>query len=397
MTDVHVRNRLMPEDNVVGATVTISGPRGTSISSVTNEHGTATLDTTGLTDGTYAFTVIPANSLAGPVGPATAVALPAAQTRIFRSLSGDLTINAHKAASVTAGTFANGEAAIGPRSVVTIGLQPCFMRSPNSSSRAHGITMVIVHHTASPTGSTLRTFMSVGGNSANYVIDRDGQIIKMVPDDRAAFHAGRARWAGNENINSRSIGIEIVHETGLYPAAQYAALIDLVQALRSARRSIVDWNIIGHSDIAVDPVTDILGRKSSDPGLTFEWTRLEALGLGMRQQTGPVPNTVYANFFATFAGSMLQRGDNDATRVLGGVRRPPTFAGAPVRELQDDLTAIGYSLGQPDGDYTEKTRGAVQMFQEHFFAGGRGTKAPDGRVDLDTAVIIKAVVAAKPP
>jgi len=112
----------------------------------------------------------------------------------------------------------------------------------------------------------------------------------------------------------------------------------------------------------------------------------------------PLPNSVYSNFFATFAGSILQRGDNDTKRILGASKRPAAFAGNPVRELQDDLTAIGYELGNADGDYGDKTRAAVQMFQEHFFAGDRwGPKAPDGRVDLDTAVIIKGVADAKPP
>jgi N-acetylmuramoyl-L-alanine amidase len=397
MSQIRARNRLRHHENVVGATVTITGS-GTSVSGTTDAQGQATLDTTGLANGSYTLTVTPEDSLTGPVGPATAVTLATAKTRIFRTLSADLTINAHNltAVSVAAGQLANGDANIEPQSAVTVGLQPCFMRSPNHSSRgSHGITMIIVHHTAASTESTLSTFTAPGQTSANYVIDRDGQIIKMVPDTMAAFHAGEASWAGQNNINSRSIGIEIVHQTGNYPGAQYTALLGLIDALRSAHPTIVAWNIIGHSDIAT--TNGKLGRKSSDPGLKFEWSRLEARNLGMTLMVGPLPNSVYANFFATFPGGILRSGDNDTKRILGGSKRPTTFAGNPVRELQDDLTAIGYHLGNPDGDYGDKTRAAVQMFQEHFFAGDRWPKSPDGRVDLETAVIIKGVAAAKPP
>jgi N-acetyl-anhydromuramyl-L-alanine amidase AmpD len=172
------------------------------------------------------------------------------------------------------------------------------------------------------------------------------------------------------------------------------ALLDLIAALRAAHPTINDWNIIGHSDIATS--SGKLGRKSSDPGANFEWSRLEGRRFGMLQAAGPGAPSVYANFFATFAGASLRKGDNDTKRVFGAVKRPATFVGNPVRELQDDLTHIGYHLGTPDGDFGDKTRAAVQMFQEHFFAGGRGHKTPDGLVDLQTAQTIKSVTGARP-
>src|SRR5258707_3580170 len=247
MAQIRVRNRLRHDENVVGAAVTITGS-GTSVSGTTDAQGHATLDTTGLENGSYTLTVTPEDALTGPVGQATAVKLPKSKTRIFRSLSADLTINAHNltAISVAAGQLANGEAEIGPQSAVTVSLQPCFMRSPNHGSRgSHAITMIIVHHTAASTESTLSTFTAPGQTSANYVIDRDGQIIKMVPDTMAAFHAGEASWAGQSNINSRSIGIEIVHQTGNYPGAQYTTLLDLIDALVSAHPLTRAWTIPG--------------------------------------------------------------------------------------------------------------------------------------------------------
>jgi N-acetylmuramoyl-L-alanine amidase len=149
------------------------------------------------------------------------------------------------------------------------------MRSPNNGSRGSiQITMIIVHHTGGPTiGPAINTFLSTAEQtSAHYVINTDGQIIKMVQDSRRASQAGESHWAGVSGINSVSIGIEIVHATGVYPQAQYTALLDLIARLRRTFPTIVAWNIIGHSDIAT--TNGVLGRKSSDPGLQFEWRRL---------------------------------------------------------------------------------------------------------------------------
>jgi N-acetyl-anhydromuramyl-L-alanine amidase AmpD len=400
MSQIIVRNRLKPSERVPGATVTITGtaPGGATVSGITNAHGIVTLKTTSLANGAYTLTVVPVRTLAGDVGPTTA-STPTPGDRIFRTLSADLAITSGSitAVSVPALNRPDGTASLGAANAVTIGLQPVWMRSPNNTSRGSiQITMIIVHHTGGPViGPAINTFLSTGeGTSAHYVIDADGQIIKMVQDGRRAHHAGEAHWAGASNINSISIGIEIVNAVGTYPAAQYNSLLSLIDDLRSAHPAIDDWNIIGHSDIAT--THGKLGRKSSDPGLRFEWSRLEARNFGMGTIFGPFRTTIFASFFATFASDSLRKGDNDTKRIFGGTKRAATFVGNPVRELQDDLTTIGYHLGTPDGDFGDKTRAAVQMFQEHFFAGGRGHKAPDGRVDFQTAQWIKGVTGAHP-
>src|SRR5262245_40063735 len=291
--------------------------------------------------------------------------------------------------------YARAPTAASP-SNVTVGLQPVWTRSLNHGSRgSHQIMTIIVHHTGGPTiGPAINTFLSTTEQtSAHYLINTDGQIIKMVQDIRRANQAGDSNWAGVNGVNTVSIGIEIVHATGAYPQAQYTALLDLIARLRRAFPTIVDWNIIGHSDIAT--THEVLGRKSSDPGLQFEWSRLENRGLGMQRIAGPFPAAIYAGFFRAFPTEMLRRGDNDSKRIFGGTKRT-AITGDPVHELQDDLTIIGYSVGTPDGDFGNKTRAAVQMLQEHFFAGGLGHKAPDGRVDFQTAQLIKSVVGAHP-
>lgn len=399
MAQIKVRNRLKPSQPVKSATVTITG--GTppqSVSGVTNAAGSVTLDVSRLPNGAYTMTVVPANTQSGPVDPATASS-PSPVELILRQVPVDVTITGGiiTAVSVPTANRLDGAASVNSAGAVTVDLQPVWMRSPNHSGRGSSqITMVIVHHTGGPViGPAINTFLSTGeGTSAHYLIDTDGQVLKMVQDDRRAHHAGEARWDGQSDINSISIGIEIVNSTGAYPAAQMTALLDLIAALRTAHTGINDWNIIGHSDIAT--TNGKLGRKSSDPGLNFEWARLEARRFGMLQSAGPGSPSVYGGLFAAFTGVSMRKGDNDARRVFGGTRRAATFTANPVRELQDDLVHIGYHLGTPDGDFGDKTRAAVQMFQEHFFAGGRGHKSPDGQVDLPTAQLIKAVSAARP-
>ncbi|MCC6389440.1 MAG: N-acetylmuramoyl-L-alanine amidase [Bryobacterales bacterium] len=396
MSQIRVRNRLKPHENVSGATVTIASASN-SVSGVTNSSGSVTLNIDAFPDGDYTLTVTPSSTSTDPVGPAIAGS-PTPPDRVFRSLAVTVSISAKKitSASVPVTSRTDGDASVDTHHVVTVDLQPVWMHSPNNGSRGtHQVTMIIVHHTGGPViGPAINTFLSTGEQtSAHYVINTDGQIVKMVQDSRRANHAGEAHWAGVADVNSCSIGIEIVNSTGTYPQAQYTALLDLIARLRTSFPTIVDWNIIGHSDIAT--TAGKLGRKSSDPGLQFEWSRLEGRRFGMTMIFGPFPTTIYAGFFGSFPSESLRKGDNDTKRIFGGAKRT-AITGNPVRQLQDDLTTIGYHLGTPDGDFGDKTRAAVQMFQEHFFAGGRGHKAPDGKVDWQTAQLVKSVAGAHP-
>ena len=394
MPVIQVRNRLRRSESVTGATVQLARPGlPAPITATTNNGGVANLVTTGLADGAYTLTITPAATTADPVGPAIGNA--ASPDRIFRSLRVDVTLTATSIATATVpvSEIPNGTVAVTANAPMVASLQPVWMRSPNSRTRGHDVSGIIIHHTGGPTiGGALEEFLN-NQTSAHYLIDTDGQIVKMVLDARAASHAGVARWNGDSSVNARTIGIEIVNATGAYPAVQYTALTGLLTRLRAAFPTLDPWYVIGHSDVAVND-SERLGRKSGDPGLEFEWARVEALGLGMSASATPIAPTLYAGFFSTFPTESLRLGDNDARRQFGGSRRP-TLVGDPLRELQTDLQTIGYEAGHPDGDFGQKTHFAVMMFQEHFFAGGRGHKAPDGRVDQQTAMKIKAVVVQK--
>ena len=91
--------------------------------------------------------------------------------------------------------------------------------------------------------------------SAHYVVFESGRIVQCVPESKRAWHAGVSHWAGETDINSRSIGIEIVnpgHEFGYrdFPLRQTAARHLAVQAIFTRRGPISAERILAHSDVA---------------------------------------------------------------------------------------------------------------------------------------------------
>jgi len=112
--------------------------------------------------------------------------------------------------------------------------------------------------------------------SCHYVIDTDGRITQMVPESARAWHAGVAMWAGETDINSRSIGFEIHnpgHDFGYpdFPDAQMAAVVALAADV-AARWGIAPERVLAHSDVAP--------ARKPDPGEKFDWHRLWLSGIG---------------------------------------------------------------------------------------------------------------------
>ncbi|MEZ6063053.1 MAG: N-acetylmuramoyl-L-alanine amidase [Planctomycetaceae bacterium] len=271
-----------------------------------------------------------------------------------------------------------------------VNLQPLWMKSPNRSARGGTSTvdLIIVHDTGGPViGPALNHFMHGSGTgraSAGYIIDTDGQIVKIVRVSEAAWQAGTTYWHPRNGVNAASIGIEVVHRSCSYPAAQYASLITLLTALVQAY-GIPRSRIIGRSDIGTND-SGRLGRKSGDPGSTFQWSKLEPQNLspGIGRRVGVAPPPFPGSFLDQFPTGALRSGDNDTSRRFGGTVRS-TVTGNPVQELQEALRRIGYSVGTPDGDYGQKTVWAVRMFQKHFHEMGL---PENGRVDAATASAI---------
>lgn len=153
--------------------------------------------------------------------------------------------------------------------------------SPNHDDRPEGVAvdMLILHYTGMKTGeeAIARLRDPAAKVSAHYVVEEDGQVFRLVPEHRRAWHAGISHWRGQAGLNARSIGIEIVnpgHEHGYrpFPALQMAAVCDLCLEIL-ARHPIHARNVVAHSDVAPD--------RKEDPGEFFDWEGLARNGVGV--------------------------------------------------------------------------------------------------------------------
>jgi N-acetylmuramoyl-L-alanine amidase len=156
-------------------------------------------------------------------------------------------------------------------------------RSPNFNSReGTPVDMLVLHYTGMRTTQEAfdRLCDPAAEVSAHYMIDEDGTLSVLVDEVDRAWHAGVASWRGDSNINSRSIGIELVnpgHEFGYrsFPDKQINVLIDLSRGVLE-RHDIPARNVIGHSDVAPT--------RKEDPGELFPWSRLAKNDIGLWPQ-----------------------------------------------------------------------------------------------------------------
>jgi N-acetylmuramoyl-L-alanine amidase len=170
--------------------------------------------------------------------------------------------------------------------------------SPNFDERSLPVSMIVLHYTGMPdaAGAIARLTSPEAKVSAHYLIAEDGQVVRMVDERKRAWHAGASSWRGVTDVNSASVGIEIVnpgHEFGYrpFPDEQIAALIPLVSAIKD-RHGIGRGNVIGHSDIAP--------ARKSDPGELFPWEALARRRLAL-----PSPVRDLMDPFWTDAGFIL--------------------------------------------------------------------------------------------
>jgi N-acetylmuramoyl-L-alanine amidase len=235
--------------------------------------------------------------------------------------------------------------------------------SPNHGARRAGpLDMLILHYTGMDSGAAAlaRLRDPLSEVSAHYLVFEDGGIVQMVPEARRAWHAGAGAWKGETDVNSRSIGIEIVHPGhagGLppYPEAQVEAVIALARDILG-RWPIPPERVLAHSDVAPE--------RKEDPGEIFPWDRLAAAGVGHRV---PPAHLQDGRFFA--------RGD----------------AGQPVEALQAMFALYGYDL-PVTGLFDARTQAVVTAFQRHF----RPARV-DGVADASTITTLRDLIAALPP
>ncbi|MFW8636946.1 N-acetylmuramoyl-L-alanine amidase [Cribrihabitans pelagius] len=188
--------------------------------------------------------------------------------------------------------------------------------SPNRGPRRDGLmpSLIVLHYTAmeSAAAALERLCDPLAEVSAHYLIGGDGTLWQMVREDARAWHAGAGEWRGQDDINSRSIGIEL-DNTGSHPfsAPQLEALEALLADIM-ARWDIASAGVIGHSCMAP-------GRKS-DPGPRFDWLRLERQGLAARPalQQPVAPGDAAAFRKAAHAAGFTASADDGA--LLAAVR-----------------------------------------------------------------------------
>lgn len=222
--------------------------------------------------------------------------------------------------------------------------------SPNfGDRRGRAIDALILHYTGMASGAAARDRLldPAAEVSCHYLVWEDGRIEQLVAEADRAWHAGRASWAGETDLNSCSIGIEIVnggHDYGCppYPDAQIAATIDLCRDI-CARHRVAPGRVLGHADVAPD--------RKQDPGEHFPWARLAAAGVGLW-----VPVVVKA----------------------AGETAPGQHITDWERPLQKALAGFGYHCPET-GDFDAATRAAFIAFLRHFAPAGLGSIDDPGR------------------
>ena len=246
-----------------------------------------------------------------------------------------------------------------PDSPLVIDLQP----SPNHGERL-GVAapdMLLLHYTGmASTAQAVDWLRSPERSvSAHYVVLEDGAVLQLVPEARRAWHAGAASWAGQTDINSLSIGIEIAnpgHDHGYpaFPDRQIEAVTALCKDIVTRRRIAAD-RVLAHSDVA--PLRKI------DPGEKFPWDILHRAGVGHLVKEVPVTD-----------GRYFMRGEH----------------GQPIEALQAMLAFYGYAV-PITGTYCETTEAVVAAFQRHF----RRARV-DGIADVSTLATLYDLAASRP-
>jgi N-acetylmuramoyl-L-alanine amidase len=181
--------------------------------------------------------------------------------------------------------------------------------SPNHNDRTLPISMVVLHYTEmKPVETALERMCDPAASvSAHYCITEQGEVIRLVPEHRRAWHAGASYWRGIPDVNSASIGIELDHPGHAlgyrsFAEPQIAALIPLLNRIVK-QYDIPRANVVGHSDVA--PMRKI------DPGELFPWQRLAEYRLCLPRPTSLAAGDPFHNEGAFFLA--LERFGYDIT------------------------------------------------------------------------------------
>ncbi len=237
-----------------------------------------------------------------------------------------------------------------------------YVPSPNFNERKAGVKpdMLLLHYTATPTNDYALHLLTspLAGVSSHYLVDGMGRIIQMVPEAERAWHAGEAFWAGESDINSCSIGIEIQNQgyalarLPAYGRAQMEAVtalcVDIVE-----RHGIHPARVLGHSDVAP--------HRKQDPGAHFDWKGLAKAGVGC----------------------FVELDEND---VLTMRAKSVELNAEKVKDIQQKLQRIGYGV-EVSSEFDERTGLVIAAFQRHY-----RPQLVNSVIDHETAMLIDLLV-----
>jgi len=201
--------------------------------------------------------------------------------------------------------------------------------SPNFGPRADGkpLNLLILHYTDTETAFDAMKILQDPARqvSSHYLVDENGGILRLVPEEMRAWHAGKSSWQGEADVNSCSIGIEIQnpgHGFGYvpFPQQQMTAVAQLCRDI-IRRHHILPYHVLAHSDIAP--------ARKKDPGELFPWQDLAAQGVGLWP-------------------AVTAHDELDGEDMLG-----------KDDEIKSHLTRYGYDLSQP-------LEVLIPAFQRHF-------------------------------
>jgi len=234
------------------------------------------------------------------------------------------------------------------------------MPSPNHGERkdSRRPDMIVLHYTGMLDASAALERLRAPASevSAHYFVFEDGRVIQMVPESKRAWHAGAASWAGETDVNSCSIGIEIAnpgHDYGYpdFPKRQIAAVTALCRGILT-RNTIPQARVLGHSDVAP--------ARKQDPGEKFPWRTLFDSGVGNWVKPARISD-----------GALLALGDR----------------GDAVGAMQRSLAEYGYGISI-NGKYDSAMHEVVAAFQRHF-----RPERIDGVSDASTRATLQELLA----
>ncbi|NYT62225.1 N-acetylmuramoyl-L-alanine amidase [Alcaligenaceae bacterium] len=229
-------------------------------------------------------------------------------------------------------------------------------RSIQAKSQNSRVEFIVLHYTSSDNAKSLKVLSQLNVSS-HYLLTNDStpRLYQLVDENRRAWHAGVSEWQGRTDMNSGSIGVEIVNQGRSgndwepYTPAQIAMLTTLLQDIIQ-RHQIKSLNIVGHSDIAP--------QRKIDPGPLFPWKQLAQQGIGR-----------------WYDEAKAQEYEQDF--LLKGLPN--------MIWTQKELQRAGYKIPQ-NGLLDKASKNVIAAFQMHYRPA-----LHDGIPDAQTLAILKAL------